>query len=80
VTKICAITGRKRAFGNNVSFSKKRTRRDFKPNAHKRTVYVPELGRSVKISLSTRALRRPDKHGGLVPYLRSQGLTLKDVM
>jgi len=80
MARICAVTGKKRAFGNNVSFSKRHTRRDFKPNVHKRTIYVPEVGRSVTLQLSTRGLRTIEKNGGLLPYLRSRGLTLKDVL
>jgi ribosomal protein L28 len=40
MAEICAVTGKKRASGNNVSFLKRRTRRDFKPNVHTQKVYV----------------------------------------
>jgi large subunit ribosomal protein L28 len=75
----CAITGRKKSFGNNVPFSKKTTRRSWDPNVHKRTLYVPELGRNVTLFLSTAALRTMEKKGGLMNYLRDEGLTLNQV-
>lgn len=77
--KTCAITGKKRMFGNNRPFSEKKTRRDWKPNVQKRKIYVPELGRHVQVQLSTRALRTIEKRGGLMAYLRSEGMDLKDV-
>lgn len=74
----CSITGKKPMFGNNVSHSQKKTKRQWKPNIQKRRVYVPELDRWVRLRVSTRALRSIDKVG-LLPYLDKQGLTLKDV-
>lgn len=75
----CKLSGRKPMSGNNVSFSQKKTKRVFKPNVQSKKIYVPELGRSVRIQMSTRAMRTVDKVG-LIPYLRQQGLTLKDVV
>lgn len=74
----CEITGKKPQFGNNDTFSKKKTRRQFKPNVQKRTIYVPELGRSVKINVSAKGLKIIDKVG-LVAYLKKTGRTLKDI-
>ena len=75
----CKLSGRKPMSGNNVSFSQKKTKRVFKPNVQSKKVYVPELGRSVRIQMSVRAMRTVDKIG-LMPYLKQQGLTLKDVV
>lgn len=77
--KVCAITGKRRIYGNNRPFSEKKTRRSWKPNVQTKKIFVPEIGRSVRVQLSTRALRTMDKKGGLMPYLRSVGLELKDV-
>ncbi len=74
----CKLSGKKPMFGNHVSFSQKRVKRIWKPNIQKKTIYVPELGRSVKLKLSVRALRTVDKIG-LMAYMRKQGLSLKDV-
>ena len=77
--KVCAITGKKRVFGNNRPFSEKKTRRSWKPNVQKRRMFVPELGRTVRVQLSTSALRTIEKKGGLMPYLQSEGIRLEDV-
>ncbi len=66
--------------GNNVPFSLKKTRRRFLPNIQSKRIFVPELDRFVNLRLSTRAMRTMDKKGGLMNYLRDQGLQLKDVI
>lgn len=78
MSKRSAITGKGPNFGNNVPFSKKKTRRRWDANLQDRRIWVPELKRFVKIRVSTRDLRSIDRQG-LVPYLRSNGLTLKDI-
>jgi large subunit ribosomal protein L28 len=75
----CKLSGRKPMSGNNVSFSQRKTKRVFKPNVQSKKIYVPELGHSVRIQMSTRAMRTVDKIG-LMPYLKQQGLALKDVL
>ena len=75
----CKLTGKGPMSGNNVPFSLKKTKRRFLPNIQSKNVYVPELGRSVRLRMSTRALRTMDKKGGLMQYLRDEGLSLKDV-
>ena len=74
----CSITGKRPLSGNNVSHAHNKTRRSQKPNIRKKRVYVPELGRFVRLTLSTRALRSISKVG-LLPYLKKNGLELKDV-
>lgn len=74
----CKITGKGPMTGNNVSFSQKKTKRRFLPNIQTKRIYVPELDRHVRIKMSVRAMRTVDKIG-LMPYLKKQGLTLKDV-
>lgn len=76
----CKLTGKGPMTGNNVPFSLKKTRRRFLPNIQSKRVYVPELDQYVRIRMTTRAMRTMDKKGGLMNYLRDEGLTLKDVM
>lgn len=78
MSKKSAITGSGPNYGNNVPFSKKKTRRRWDVNLHDRRIWVPELNRFVKLRLSTRDMRSIDKHG-LLPYLRSNGLTVQDL-
>lgn len=79
MSRKCQLSGKGPLTGNNVPFSQKKTRRRWLPNLQKRKIYVPELGRSVRLKVSTRALRTIDKKG-LSAYLRDQGLTIKDIM
>ena len=74
----CKLSGKGPLVGNNVSFSQKKTKRRFLPNIQTKRIYVPELDRHVRIKMSVRAMRTVDKIG-LMPYLKKQGLTLKDV-
>ena len=59
----CEITGKGTATGNNVSHSKRRTRRTFKANVHKKKVFLEEEKRWVTVKISTRALRTLQKNG-----------------
>lgn len=74
----CKLTGKGPMSGHNVSFSQKKTKRRFLPNLQTKRIFVPELDRSVRIKMTVRAMRTVDKIG-LMPYLKKQGLALKDV-
>lgn len=74
----CQLTGIKPLSGHNVSHAHNVTNRWQKPNLQTKKIFVPELGRSVRLRISTRALRTIDKKG-LLAFLRDQGLRLSDV-
>jgi large subunit ribosomal protein L28 len=74
----CAISGKGPKTGNNVSHANNKTKRRQNPNLHKKKIYVPELGRTVRVRLSAHAMRSITRHG-LMPYLKKQGLTIKDI-
>jgi len=57
----CELTGKGKQFGNNVSFSLRRTKRVFKPNLQKKTFMVD--GQKVSMILSTQAIRTLKKKG-----------------
>ncbi len=78
MSRKCKLTGKGPHFGNNVSFSHKRTKKVWLPNLQNKSLYVPELGRKVRVRLSTRALRTVSKKG-LMAYLRDEGLKLQDI-
>lgn len=75
----CQLSGKRPMAGNTVSHANNKNRRRQLPNLHTKRIYVPELDRWVRVRLSTRALRTVTKKG-LMSYLASQGLTLKDVV
>ncbi|OQY47769.1 MAG: 50S ribosomal protein L28 [Anaerolineaceae bacterium 4572_78] len=45
----CQICNKKPLFGNNVSFSQRHTRRQWKPNIQKATVYINGQKRKMKV-------------------------------
>ncbi|MCH8029509.1 MAG: 50S ribosomal protein L28 [Candidatus Dadabacteria bacterium] len=75
----CVLTGKGPLVGNNVSHANNRTKRRQLPNLKSKRLYVPELGRWVRVKLSISALRTVTKKGGLLKFLRHEGLSLKDV-
>lgn len=74
----CALTGKGPLAGNNVSHANNRTRRVQLPNIQTKRIFVPELKRTVRVRLSTSALRTVTKKG-LLEVLRDHNLTIKDV-
>jgi large subunit ribosomal protein L28 len=80
----CELTGKTVQAGNNVSHANNRSRRRFLPNLQVTTLLSDVLG-SVRMRLSTRAIRTVEHNGGLDAYLLSltdaemttEGLELK---
>ena len=64
MTARCELTGKGKQFGNNVSFSLRRTKRVFKPNLQKKTFMID--GQKVTMVLSTQAIRTLKKKGIIV--------------
>ena len=69
------ITGARRKIANKVSHSNIKTKRWQFPNLQERRLFVPELGRFVRLTLSMRDLRSVDKIG-LTAYAAKHGLDL----
>ncbi len=65
----CALTGKGVQTGNNVSHAHNKTRRRYLPNLQQQRFYSETLGESVRLRVSTRALRTVEKRGGLDGYL-----------
>jgi large subunit ribosomal protein L28 len=51
----CQVCGKGPQFGQNVSFSQKKTKRQFKPNIQRTTIYTD--GRKRRMYVCTRCLR-----------------------
>tara|TARA_B100001996_G_C18454008_1_gene513409 strand:- start:311 stop:550 length:240 start_codon:yes stop_codon:yes gene_type:complete len=79
MAKVCKITNKRPLVGNNVSKSHRKTKRRQLPNLQSKKIYVPELNRSVKLKLSTSAIKTIDKNG-LFAYLKKNNLKLADVI
>eukprot|EP00753_Platysulcus_tardus_P008358 PLAT15917.1.p1 GENE.PLAT15917.1~~PLAT15917.1.p1 ORF type:complete len:125 (+),score=62.95 PLAT15917.1:175-549(+) len=63
------FAGKETLFGNNVSHSKQRTRRSWKPNVQVKRLWSEHLERWVRVPMTTSAMRSIDKMGGLDNYL-----------
>ena len=59
--KQCEITGKGKQYGNNVSFSLRRTKKVWEPNLQKKTILVD--GKKMKVKISTQAIRTLRKKG-----------------
>ncbi|MEE2956682.1 MAG: 50S ribosomal protein L28 [Pseudomonadota bacterium] len=71
MSRRCSITGKGVLAGNNVSHAHNKTRRRFLPNVQHTSMHSEALGQSVRLKLSTRAIRTIEKNGGLDAYLQS---------
>jgi large subunit ribosomal protein L28 len=63
MSKICQVTGKKAMVGNNVSHSKRRTKRKFLPNLFVKKYYLPEEERWISIKISAAGIRLINKNG-----------------
>jgi large subunit ribosomal protein L28 len=63
MSNVCEITGKSFMIGNNVSHSKRRTKRRFNPNLFNRKFYLPEEDRWVSLKVSATGLRYINKVG-----------------
>jgi len=63
MSRICQITGKKAMVGNNVSHSKRRTKRHFLPNLFNKKFYLPEEDRWISLTVSAAGLRTINKNG-----------------
>ena len=63
MSRVCEITGKKVMMGNNVSHSKRRTRRTFLPNLFKKKFYLPTKDAWVTIKVSGHGLRTINRVG-----------------
>ncbi|MBT3647064.1 MAG: 50S ribosomal protein L28 [Flavobacteriales bacterium] len=63
VMKICEITGKTAMAGNNVSHSKRKTKRRFHVNLQTKKFYVPEEDQWVTLKVSAAGIRNINKKG-----------------
>ncbi|PWQ92263.1 50S ribosomal protein L28 [Leucothrix pacifica] len=63
MAKVCQVTGKRPAVGNNVSHAKNHTRRRFLPNLHSHRFWVESENRWVKLRLTAKGIRIIDKVG-----------------
>ncbi|WP_290383158.1 50S ribosomal protein L28 [Paramuribaculum intestinale] len=63
MSQICQITGKKAMVGNNVSHSKRRTKRKFNVNLFRKKLFGVEEQMWIPLTLSAAGLRTINKKG-----------------
>lgn len=63
MSRVCQVTGKRPAVGNNRSHANNATRRRFLPNLHSHRFWVEAENRFVKLRVSTKGMRIIDKKG-----------------
>ena len=69
MTRRCALTGKGVQTGNNVSHAHNKTRRRYLPNLQQVSLMSDALGKSVRLRVSTAAIRTVEHKGGLDAFL-----------
>jgi LSU ribosomal protein L28P len=62
MARVCQVTGKKRMIGNNVSHSKRRTKREFAPNLQNKRFWLEEEQRFVTLKVSAAGMRTINKN------------------
>jgi len=63
MSRVCQVTGKGAMVGNNVSHSKRRTKRKFNVNLFKKKFYYPEEDRWIQLTVSAAGIRTINKKG-----------------
>ncbi|MBP3749103.1 MULTISPECIES: 50S ribosomal protein L28 [Ruminobacter] len=78
MSRVCQVTGKRPAVGNNRSHAKNATRRRFLPNLQTHKFWVESENRFVRLRLTTKAMRTIDKVGidQVLADMRAQGIAV----
>lgn len=69
MSRVCAVTGKKPQFGNNVSHANNRNRRRWTPNLQHVSLPSELLNRMLKLRVTMHGLRTVEHNGGIDAYL-----------
>ena len=69
MSRRCQFTGKGVQSGNNVSHANNKTRRRFLPNLQHSSLQSDILGTTVRVRLTTHAIRTIEHNGGLDSFL-----------
>ena len=69
MSRVCELTGKRPMSGNNVSHSKRKTKRKFLPNLITKKFFIPEMDRWVTLKICASAMRTMNKKG-VYAYLK----------
>lgn len=76
MARVCQVTGKKRMIGNNVSHSKRRTKREFAPNLQNKRFWLEDEKRFITLKVSAAGMRTINKNGlsAVIKKAQAQGL------
>lgn len=80
MARVCQVTGKKRVIGNNVSHSKRRTKREFAPNLKTKRFWFEEEKRFVTLKVSVAGIRTINKNGLAATLKAAQAKGLIDLV
>lgn len=63
MARVCQVTGKTAQVGNNVSHSKRRTKRRFEVNLFKKKFFLVEEDRWITLNVSANGIRTINKKG-----------------
>ncbi len=69
MARVCAVTGKKPHFGNNVSHANNKTRRRWQPNLQVCSFPSEVLGTMITLRLTPNGIRTVEHRGGIDAYL-----------
>ena len=67
----CSISGKGVMTGNNVSHANNKNKRRFIPNLQRTSLMSEVLGQTIRIRLTTSAIRTIEHNGGLDQFLKN---------
>lgn len=75
MSRVCQVTGKGPAVGNNISHANNKTRRRFLPNLQYHRFWVESEKRFVRLRVSAKGMRAIDKRGidVVLSELRARG-------
>ena len=80
MARVCQITGKKRVIGNNVSHSKRRTKREFAPNLRTKRFWSEEEQRFITLKVSAAGIRTINTNGLAATLKAAQAKGLLDLV
>lgn len=80
MARVCQVTGKKRMVGNNVSHSRRRTKREFAPNLKNKRFWSEEEGRFITLKVSAAGIRTINKNGLAATLKEARAKGLIDVV
>ena len=78
MSKVCQVTGKRAMVGNNVSHSKRRTKRKFMVNLFKKRYFLAEENRWITLKVSAAGMRKINKNGlsSVLKEAKEKGYTI----